>query len=191
MRRIEALGLESRDHVRSIIGQILVRDNPNRGLKTDNAKRAIQLAIFAHPFPELAMHVSALFEKTDEGTASAFGEVSEDLIIPIIYQALQKITGDEGCHLHSLRHSFAHWTFLRLMFAQLDEIPDQFLHLQSTTKWIQASREFRQLLYANNLVDNDHAWAIASLLGHSNWEDVTAPHYIHCLVDIEDVLIFR
>ncbi|MGB8479717.1 MAG: hypothetical protein WCE63_12900 [Acidobacteriaceae bacterium] len=181
LRRTEGLGLEPCDYVRSLIGQLLIRDNANRGLKTGNATRAMQLAIFAHPFPELATYVSVLFNDVPEGAASVFEGVSEDVIIPIIHEALQKVTGEDGCHLHSLRHSFGHWTFLRLMLAQLDEIPDLFPHLTRTAKWIRASKEFRQLLYANELVENDHAWAAASLLGHSNPQTVTVPHYVHCL----------
>jgi len=180
LRRAEGLGLELNEYFRSLTGEVLIRDNENRSLKTTNARRGVPLGIFAYPFSELLDYLSAFEKKPDDNVSSLFGGVSEDVIIPIIHEALQNVTQDNRCHLHSLRHSFGHWMYCRLMLAQLGDIPDMFPHLPLTTKWLQAAKEFRQLLYWNSTVDNDHGWAAATELGHSNPKDVSAVHYIHC-----------
>jgi hypothetical protein len=183
VRRDEGLGLDSMDHLPSLVGLLLVRDNESRTLKTANAKRALYLSIMAYPFTELVEYVSELFEESQGAAGPVFANVSDDVIIPIIHKAIEKVTGDAGCTLHTMRHSFGHWMFFRLnLAAQFDPIPDLFPHLERTKAWLQASREFRELLYqnGNGLVENDHAWATAVELGHSAPESVTIPHYVHC-----------
>jgi hypothetical protein len=105
LRRSEGLGLESRDYIPSITGQLLVRENANRGLKTPSATRAAQLAIIAYPFTELVQYVSDVFDPPNTYAEPGFCDVSEDAIIPIIHQALWHVTRDKGCTLHTLRQS--------------------------------------------------------------------------------------
>ena len=49
-------------------------------------------------------------------------------------------------------------------------------------RWLEASKTFRELFYFNNQSSkNDHAWAVASALGHSNPSSVSVRSYVHCL----------
>jgi hypothetical protein len=50
-------------------------------------------------------------------------------------------------------------------------------------RWLEASKTFRALFYLNNdqSSSNDHAWAVASTLGHSNPSSVSLKSYVHCL----------
>lgn len=179
-RRMEGFGLTPRDHLRSLSGLLLIRENDVRALKTSNATRALFLSISAHPFSELVDYISDVFAQADENVSSIFEEVSEDVIIPIIHEALKKITNDPGCRLHSLRHSFGHWILFRLLLSERKKkIPNLFPHLPKTTIWLQASHEFRELLYGNGLVSNDHAWAAAVELGHAHPAKTSIPTYFH------------
>jgi len=180
LRRAEGLGLLPSDLLPGPLCGVRVRDNDIRTLKTENAYRQVVLGALAHPFSELLDHVYALFREAGElGTDLSCG-VSEDVIVPIIHDALRAVTRVEDCHLHTLRHSAAHWMFMRLMVADLDRVPDLFPHLPKTTLWLKASHEVRSLLLHNSGM-NDHAWAVAVMMGHSNPDKVTLRYYVHCL----------
>jgi integrase len=182
LRRMEALGLDPADVWPSPLFDIFVRENRHRGLKTPNAERRTVLSTFAYPFNELLDYVWDLYDEAKErGTALDCG-ISDDVIVPIIHEALFQATGDEDCHAHTLRHSAAHWMLLRLALSDLAFVPNLFPHLPLTTRWLEASRTFRGLFYSNNdqSSSNDHAWAVASTLGHSN-PSISMRSYVHCL----------
>lgn len=50
-------------------------------------------------------------------------------------------------------------------------------------RWLEVSKTFRGLFYLNQDVSssNDHAWAVASTLGHANPSSVSLKSYVHCL----------
>ena len=185
LRRDEGLGLSAIDFLGGRLAAVLIRPSDGRNLKTPNATRASLLSPLIYPFSDLQKIANSMRLQGDAGHESQespllFGGASDDVIIPIIHRALQEVTGDRTMHFHVLRHSFATWTFLRLMLADLPEIPDLFPHLPKTTEWLRTSRVFRRLLYGNELVSNDHAWAGATLLGHSS-PPVSLENYIHCM----------
>jgi hypothetical protein len=180
-RRAEGFGLMPDDILPGSFSEVTVRGNDKRGLKTENAYRRVLLGILAHPFAELLDPVHELFQQAQQlGTDLSCG-ISDDVIVPIIHEALRAATGTRECHLNSLRHSAAHWMFMRLMLSDLDQVPDLFPHLEKSTTWLKASGEFRSLLLHNGLSMNDHAWAVATTLGHSNPDNVTLRYYTHCL----------
>lgn len=183
LRREEGWGLAASDFIDSVGGLLLIRDNEIRKLKTDNARRALYLSITAYPFTELIDYVREVFEQDQKPDGSVFTDVSEDVIIPIIHDAIEAVTGDPGCTLHSLRHSYGHWMYLRLALAQTTyDLPQgMFPHLPLTTTWIENSREYFDLLFTNGLVKNDNSWATSVEMGHSLPHIVTIPHYVHCL----------
>ncbi len=181
LRRMEALGLDPDDILLSPLFDISVRENRHRGLKTPNAERRSMLGAFAYPFNELLDYAWDLYEEAKKrGTALSCG-ISDDVIVPILHEALHQATGDENCHAHTLRHSAAHWMLLRLALSDLDYVPELFPHLPLTMRWLEASRGFRMLFYQNDHSSNDHAWAVASALGHSNPSSVSLKTYVHCL----------
>jgi hypothetical protein len=55
-----------------------------------------------------------------------------------------------------------------------------FPHLPKTTEWLRHSKRFRRALYDNDQVSNNHAWAVATLLGHST-PNVSFASYCHTL----------
>jgi integrase len=184
LRRMEALGLDPADVWPSPLFDIFVRENKHRGLKTSNAERRSVLSTFAYPFNELLDYVWDLYDEAKErGTALDCG-ISDDVIVPIIHEALYQATGDDDCHAHTLRHSAAHWMLLRLALSDsdLDYVPNLFPHLPLTMRWLEVSKTFRGLFYLNNdrASSNDHAWAVASALGHSN-PNISMRSYVHCL----------
>jgi hypothetical protein len=178
-RRMEALGLESRAYISGILGQLFVRPNKFRDLKTANGERYFLPAVHAYPFGEL---ITKLNEScTRPGTdieGALFAGSSDDVIVPIIHTALKEVTGQDVYRLHSIRHSFSHFSFLRLMLSELDVVPDLFPHLPLTTLWLRESKVFRNLLYRNSTVSNDHAWSVSMACGHSSPLMFTS--YVHC-----------
>jgi integrase len=182
VRREEGLGLVASDYLDSMDGLLLIRDNQIRELKTDNARRALYLSITAYPFTELIDYVREVFEQDQKPDGSVFTDVSEDVIVSIIHKAIEAVTGDRGCTLHSLRHSYGHYMYLRLALAQarFDLPQGLFPHLPLTTKWLENSRNYFNLLFTNGLVKNDNAWATSVEMGHSLPHGVTIPHYVHC-----------
>jgi integrase len=182
LRRMEALGLDPADVWPGTWFEVFIRENLHRGLKTPNAERRSALSTFAYPFNELLDYVWDLYDEAKRrGTALDCG-ISDDVIIPIIHAALQQATGDEDCHAHTLRHSAAHWMLLRLALSDLEFVPNLFPHLPLTMRWLEASKRFRELFYQNNDLSSskDHAWAVASTLGHSN-PNISMRSYVHCL----------
>jgi hypothetical protein len=181
LRRAEGLGLLPSDLLPGPLCEVWVRDNDIRTLKSENSYRRVMLGVLAHPFPELLDPVHALFHEAGRlGTDLSCG-VSEDVIVPIIHEGLQAVTGGQDCHIHSLRRSAAHWMFMRLMLADLDRVPNLFPHLPRTTLWLKASQEFRSLLLHNTVAMNDHSWAVAAMIGNSNPRSVTLRFYVCCL----------
>jgi hypothetical protein len=187
LRRAEGLGLMSTDLLPGPFGHLLVRDNEIRTLKTENANRCVPLGVLAHPFSKLLAPVDDLFREARRiGTDLSCG-MSDDVIVPIVHKALQTVTGLKNCHGHTLRHSAAHYAFIRLMLADLNQ-KDLFPHLPATTAWLSGSRDLRSLLLHNGeSLNNDCAWAVAAFMGHSNPGRVTFRHYVHCL----DILLAR
>jgi integrase len=182
LRRAEGLGLLPTDLLPGSFCEVKVSDNDIRALKTDNAYRRVRLGPMAHPFPELLDPVHVLFQEAKRlGTDLSCG-LSDDTIVPIIHEALQAVTGSDDCHLHTFRHSAAHWMYMRLMIADLDQAAAKlFPHWPKTTIWLQASRDLRCLLLHNNDSVNDTGWAVCATLGHSNPDTVTLRYYVHCL----------
>jgi integrase len=181
LRRMEALGLAPEDVLPSSFFEVFIRENQFRGLKTPNAERGIMLATFAYPFNELLDHVWSLYDEAKARDGDLSCGISDDVIVPIIHRALQVATGDDHCHLHTLRHSAAHWMFLRLTLGDLDHVPDLFPHLPLTMRWLQASKMFRKLFFHNDASSGDDAWAVTMTLGHSNPSKVSLRYYVHCL----------
>lgn len=182
LRRMEGLGLPRLDYQPGPDAEVIVRTTETRHLKTANATRRIPLGVMTTPFPEFLKFLDAAFRSSREGDAASqallFHPASDDVIIPIIHRALQSVTGDRKMHYHSLRHSFCNWTLLRLMLADLAEIPDLFPHLEKTKQFLQASREFRTKIYGNART-GDHLWYLSSLMGHAT-PGMSLSGYAHC-----------
>lgn len=180
LRRAEGLGLMPSDLLPGPFCEVMVRDNDIRTLKTENANRCVELGILAHPFSELLLPVRELFRQAENLGTDLSCNISDDVIVPIVHEALRAVTGLRTCHMHTLRHSSAHWNFMRLALADLGHM-DLFPHLSKTTIWLQSSRELRSLLLHSGESVNDCAWIVAAIMGHSNPGRVTFRYYVHSL----------
>lgn len=182
LRTMEALGALRKDFPGGMLLPCRVVPSAVRDLKTPNATRSIFVAIFMEPFKEFQKIASAWTESEghDNPLAALFDGASDDVIISMINDTLRTVTGNDRVRFYNLRHSFASWTIMRLLLSDLPDIPDLFPHLPMTAGWLRNSTDFRWKLYGNNLVDNDHAWAIAALLGHSR-PNVSLTNYCHTL----------
>jgi integrase len=201
-RRMEAYGLEFSDLTHPHSPLLLIRPTEDRQLKTDNAKRQLQLwclmakddgleedelkALYSWKHKRIEdglltedTHLFAVPSRNESGE-TVIAQLSVQKLIEALHEALRRATGDRTLHYHHLRHSFATWTFLRLMLSDLPKIPDLFPHLPETTAWLRKSKAFRNRLYGTSNPTRKHAMAVASLLGHSG-PGVSLEHYIHCM----------
>lgn len=178
LRRAEGLGLTPSDLLPGPFSEVFVRDNDSRTLKTENANRCVELGILAHPFSELLLPVRELFREAENLRGNISCGLSDDVIVPIVHEALREVTGLKTCHMHTLRHSAAHWNYLRLALADQD-VSNLFPHLPKTTVWLKHSQELRSLLLHSDASVNDSAWVVAAIMGHSNPGRVTFRYYVH------------
>lgn len=197
-RTMEGLGADINHFPGGESLPFLVLPSIDRELKTPNAPRMIPVATFMKPFQQFIQQATTWThssrgprDKSDAHTARGklFKGCSEELIVGLVGAALRAATGNEKLHYYSLRHSFASWTLTRLLLSDLPEIPVLFPHLPETTKWLQESKSFRLALYGNDRVENDHAWAVAVLMGHSQ-PGISFASYCHTL-DILTTEILR
>jgi integrase len=188
LRRMEALGLRPIDwDLDNPSAPLMIREWEGRGLKTPNARRCLPLQALVQP-GLLAEAAKALKNiRTDNDQKHLFGEVGDNeslrnKVIAAIHKAMGEVTGDRTMHYHLLRHSFATWTMLRLLAADHPELCEIFKdQLPRTYEWLMDATTFRASLYENNTVTNDHAWALACLLGHCSPSSISIEHYVHCL----------
>ena len=192
LRRMEVLMLKSVDFSEHAPAELLIRPSDARRLKTKSATRKMPLYALL-PENDLAeLRNWKITRKAEVAASSAsnheqflfgipeldFDCIPQDTIFPIIHHAMREVTGDPSMRFHHLRHSFANWTFLRLMLADLPDIPVLFPHLPVTTELLGDSKRFRDGLYGRSDPTRRHVYAVASLLGHSG-PDISLEHYIH------------
>ncbi len=204
LRRMEALKLLNHDLHDIGRVELLVRPHEYRGLKTRSATRKLPLYVLLNTDDlDLISEFAAkrrqkiresgceepnfLFSIPDKG----YVYVPEETIFPILHKAMRAVTGDESIRFHHLRHSFASWTFLRLILADLKNPRKLFQHLPVTSKYLEESKKFKDELYqyTEDNTTRRHLYAIASLLGHSE-PGISLEHYIHfcdiaCAVALE------
>lgn len=192
LRRMEVLMLKSVDFSEHEPAELLIRPSDARRLKTKSATRKMPLYAML-PGNDLAELLNWKITRKAEIAASSasdheqflfgipeldFNCIPQDTIFPIIHHAMREVTKDPSMRFHHLRHSFANWTFLRLMLADLPDIPVLFPHLPVTTDLLDNSKRFRDGLYGRSDPTRRHVYAVASLLGHSG-PDISLEHYIH------------
>lgn len=206
-RRMENFWLREIDFPSCKTLSVIFRPWGNHRLKTLNATRVGHFKAFhmPPPFEQVVVDWYEMFdrqagkkeqykkEKEDKfflrGTKTAEQSIPVHVLIPIVHEAMQEVTGDSTVHLHLLRHSCASWTFVRLILSDFEKIPDLFAHIPETNRWIkESSKPFRLALYENENVTNDHGWAISTLLGQSR-PDVPMDNYIHTVDRLSPVVL--
>ncbi len=199
LRRMEVLMLTCADFAEHDPAELLIRPSEARRLKTKSSTRKIPLyaLLDQSDIDDLRQwKKSRLIMDTPPSKQSAanasnpknnflfhipeFGNsvLTQDMVFPIIHAAMRSVTGDDSLHFHHLRHSFASWTFLRLMLADMPEVQDLFPKHPKTSAILTDSRSFRTKLYVRDSMTRRHTYAVASLMGHSGPE-ISLEHYIH------------
>jgi hypothetical protein len=181
-RRMEGIGLEANDIVDDGPEWIFIRPNEHRGIKTARSLR--QSPVFALCSDEEISVIAAWKDDLAGGT-----RYSQNVLMPIVLKALGHATGMSHPRAHQNRHAWASLNFLRLMLSELKEIPDIFPNSPQTMAFLR--EPFGDALYghSNTVVDQTgsdveriptrkHAYAIASLAGHSLTE-ISCEHYLH------------
>ncbi len=187
LRRMEAMYLRIEDVRPGPRAEIWIRPNGMRRLKSRNAVRRIP--IFALMDEE---EINELMRWRDERLRQ-IAPCSEgylfcaphhvldpmpQTILEEINKILQCVTGDPSMHYHQLRHSFASWTWLNLMLADMDPMPNLFPKLFLTMDWLAGSSALRDHLYSHADPTRKHAYLVAQMLGHGN-PATSMEHYIH------------
>ena len=189
LRRREALHMLVQDLLLDGPAELLIRPSEIRKLKSDNALRRLPLAVLLTEEELLEIISWHKFRVDQQGAKPRdclFGNKLENLdVIPQsifeqINLILARATRDSTLHFHHLRHSFATWTFLRLMLAELEPTPDPFPDLEATTIWLRQSPSFRKALYGNSHLTRKHGYLLAALLGHGS-PATSLEHYVHLL----------
>ncbi len=190
LRRMEVLMLTCADFAEHDPTELLVRPSDARRLKTKSSTRKLPLYALLDESDRDALrlwkasrmsgvestisHEKFLFGIPEMGT----DVITQDLVFPVIHEAMRSVTGDNSLHFHHLRHSFASWTFMRLMLADQCDITDILPLHPKTTAVLADSQSFRNRLYGRECMTRRHTYAVASLLGHSGPE-ISLEHYIH------------
>jgi integrase len=192
LRRMEVLKLKIEDFKEASLAELLIRPNDARRLKTKSSTRKLpihhlltntELSALRNwkkqRLSELAVnglkHEQFLFGIPELGYAF----IPQETLFPIIHQAMRSVTQDSTLRFHHLRHSFATWTFLRLMLADMPKIPVLFPRQPETQQYLEDSKVFKRRLYGLNDPTRKHVYSVASLLGHSGPE-ISLEHYVHC-----------
>jgi len=187
LRRMEALRLPTLDLVLGDPVELLIRPMKTRRLKSRNAVRRIPIGLLMTEkgLRDIIEWCDARWsDQSNTPPQFLFGNKREQLdvvpqtIFEQINQIMRKVTGDPTTHFHHLRHSFATWTWLRLMLADMKDPPDLFPHLAMTTAWLQDGPKFREKIYHHGMATRKHAYLLAQLLGHGS-PATSMEHYIH------------
>ncbi|AZT82590.1 hypothetical protein EHN06_02995 [Marinobacter sp. NP-4(2019)] len=189
LRRMETLMLRLEDIHLMGRSAIIVRRYAGHRLKTANAKRQIPIHALLDDGELSLLKAWVEYRRSEEqerpSTAALFAvpsrgwiPVRQEKVMPILHQLMREVTGDQSLRYHHLRHSFASWTFLRLILAHHGKRTTLFPDQPMTERWLDQSSEFaEQLLKTRHRPD---LYAVARLLGHSG-PDMSLEHYIHTM----------
>ena len=187
LRRLEALHLRIEDIRPGPRAEIWIRPNAMRRLKSRNAVRRIPIFALMDD-TEVKELMCWREERMNQIAPHSEGylfcaphhalDPMPQTILEDVNKILQHATGDPSMHYHQLRHSFASWTWLRLMLADMDPLPDLFPELSLTKAWLAESSALRDNLYSHVGPTRKHTYFVAQLLGHGN-PATSMEHYIH------------
>jgi len=197
LRRMEVLKLQLTDFNEHDPAELLVRPWEQRRLKTPNATRKMPLYALLDE-NELELLRNWKIERQKESKENRkrrpspflfsipsmeYDFLPEELVFPLIHEALRVATGDPTLHFHHLRHSFASWITFALMRPPdaplpqwLADLPQN--HWPQMHDWISRSSELHKALYGNEFLTRRHLFAVSRLLGHSGPE-MSLEHYVH------------
>lgn len=193
MRRSEILGLERRDFHRSgsgnSHGNIIIRDNARRTLKTHNSRRIVPLRLLDEP--ELQC-LERLFEGAPVADPAApyfqvdgtGAPLPDHAIVEGIDLLLRRVTDGTRVHPHNLRHAFASFAFMAMMAKDVGL--DRYAKRHPFLADIIAMRRVIDGAILNRFRPyGSKAYALSRMLGHGS-QEMTFLCYVHTL----DLLLF-
>ncbi len=187
LRRSEILKLRMMDvHLRGP-GELVIRPTVQRRLKSRNATRRIPLSALLSP-DELAELRAYGRERQAQGAhqdADFFApptlpasQLAPDAFLGQLHRLMRSVLGDTTLRFHHLRHSFATWTFARLLAPPKTPFfgwPEG-MSMQLAAR--HGEDDLAQKLFGQVLPTRKKAYAVAALLGHAGPE-MSLEHYIH------------
>lgn len=180
LRRMEALKLRRDDLNERDPAELLIRPWEQRRLKTPNATRKIPLyaLLSAEELDELRKwkELREIESKTELVPSpylfalhgSVYTSVPENLVFPLIHEALRKVTKDSSLHFHHLRHSFCSLLFCALLYPPNASFPEWLRRWGGAMKWLSKSGKLHRELYGNSHPTRRQLYALSRLLGHSS-----------------------
>jgi hypothetical protein len=180
LRRSEAYHLRACDVDRGPDIMLLLRDIPDRGLKTLNSRRRLNLSALLRP-EELALFLDHLAKRRefvgDRGdlfkTAADESWLSEDNLFDEIHRLMRTTLHCKGLRYHLGRHSLCSNLVELLLSRPSKETSENVIN-------------FRKRLFASNKIIGVDLDAIASILGHGDPKQVSLQHYCHTMFRVVD-----
>lgn len=190
LRRMEALKLQRVDFNEQDPAELLIRPWEQRRLKTPNATRKLPIhaLLSKEELSDLRKWKAQREEECGkESTPSPYlfaipgmeyTSIPENLVFPLIHEALRAVTQDQSLRFHHLRHSFSSWITYALMQPPETTLPTWLERWPKANEWIAQSGQLHKSLYGNAHPTRRHLFAVSRLLGHSSPE-MSLSHYVH------------
>jgi integrase len=177
LRRMEALKLQRNDLLESDPAELLIRPWEHRRLKTPNAVRKLPLYALLSPGELQELRRWKKMREAESATetipspylftlpCSPYTAVPENLVFPLIHDALRSATRDKDLHFHHLRHAFCSNLLHALLRPPKMQTPD-WLKRWDAHAFVSAG--FRKKLYQSDSPTRRHLFGICRLLGHGS-----------------------
>lgn len=181
---------------------MIVREFPDRTLKTPQAVRRVPLSIIA-PAPVVERLRDRILRLLNQHAEPTSQKAQRSLLfapppgvnvrdhhkrlLGLLRQVLRLATSDTEFRVYSLRHSAANWMLLALEGKENDVWKEVWAAHPSMAKWLDARRELRQrLLGSDDRTDRRALLAITKIQGHLSVA-TTYMHYLHlpCLLQLQ------
>lgn len=183
MRRREILFLRRGDIDLPGDGRIHIRPYKGHSLKTGFSRRSLPIVGLLNEQEQqwltTACHESASRQSSDPLQALLFPLREHDTLTRDAISLLRNVGKDKRLKLHHLRHSFASWMALKIVFARRPEWIEVFAGHPAIHREMRNSRGFVGSLLKPQLSSGDFL-VIPRMLGHSSYE-VSLTSYVHTL----------
>lgn len=184
MRRREILGLRAGDVDLHGVGRIHIRPYARHTLKTGFSKRSLPILPLLDDqerewLVQACEEANAQQHPDDAGKTLLIPEQEHDTLARDAIKLLRKAGMDSTLKLHHLRHSFASWMALKIVFARRPEWAEVFAGHPDIHHEMLRSPALVGTILKPQLSAGDFL-VIPRMLGHSSYE-VTLTNYVHTL----------
>lgn len=180
LRRHEAYGIRCCDVLVAKNGStIRVRKYEGNSLKSANGKRNLAMSWLPKGFQEELKAHARKSPMWQRGLIHLFaGRRVSKAIFDLCNRLLKEFFNDPNLTLHSLRHSFASRSLLKLQASTLRlnelDIPD-FIRQETAD-----AEAFSKSIWEHQRPTSESLWALSKIMGHAD-PKITLTSYLHCL----------